>query len=149
MHLHSNQLSWAIKHPFISLTLKYHSPGFICFSTMLAPSISSLDEIYCMQFLNGRTNHMFVNYENFSMLTSQTSLPPNQPTGLKAKYVHNFGFFNRFGRNLVCSLKMEVLNLWTVRLIASIPLEMKIFHLYLRFTFKEMRNHTKNYHLRP
>ena len=48
MRFHGNQLSWAIKHPFISLCFKYHSPGFICFSTMLAPVISSLDEIYCM-----------------------------------------------------------------------------------------------------
>ena len=48
MCFHGNQLSWAIKHPLISLCLKYHSPGFICFPTMLAPVISSLDEIYCM-----------------------------------------------------------------------------------------------------
>ena len=47
MCFHGNQLSWAIKHPFISLCFKYHSPGFICFSTVLAPVISSLDEIYC------------------------------------------------------------------------------------------------------
>ena len=47
MRFHGNQLSWAIKYYFISLCFKYHSPGFICFSTMLAPIISSLDEIYC------------------------------------------------------------------------------------------------------
>ena len=47
MCFHGNQLSWAIKHPIISLCLKYHSPGFICFPTILAPVISSLDEIYC------------------------------------------------------------------------------------------------------
>ena len=47
MRFHSNQLSWVINYPFISLCFKYHSPGFICFSTMLAPVISSLDEIYC------------------------------------------------------------------------------------------------------
>ena len=47
MCFHGNQLSWAIKHPVISLCLKYHSPGFICFPTILAPVISSLDEIYC------------------------------------------------------------------------------------------------------
>ena len=47
MCFHGNQLSWGIKHPFISLYSKYHSPGFICLSTMLAPVISSLDGIYC------------------------------------------------------------------------------------------------------
>ena len=47
MCFHGNQLSWGIKHPFISLYSKYHSPSFICLSTMLAPVISSLDEIYC------------------------------------------------------------------------------------------------------
>ena len=32
-------------------------------------------------------------YKDFSMLIGQTSLPPNQPTGLKVKHVHNFGIF--------------------------------------------------------
>ena len=50
MRFHSNQLSWVINYPFINLCFKYHSPGFICFSTMLAPVISSLDEIYCTWF---------------------------------------------------------------------------------------------------
>ena len=45
-----------------------------------------------MQSLIGRT-HMYVIYKDFTMVTSQTSLPPNQPTGLKAKNVHNFGIF--------------------------------------------------------
>ena len=48
MRFHSNQLSSAINLPFISLCFEYHSPGFICFSAMLAPVISSLDEIYCI-----------------------------------------------------------------------------------------------------
>ena len=50
MCFHGNQLSWGIKHPIISLCSKYHSQGFICLSTMLAPVISSLDEIYCMPY---------------------------------------------------------------------------------------------------
>ena len=50
MFFHGNQPSWAIKHPIISLCFKYHSFGFIFFSTMLAPVISSLDEIYCSSF---------------------------------------------------------------------------------------------------
>ena len=48
MRFHSNQLSWAIKHPLINQYFKYHSPDFICFVTMPAPVISSLDEIYCI-----------------------------------------------------------------------------------------------------
>ena len=34
MRSYSNQLSQAIKHPFISLYFKYHSPSFICFSCL-------------------------------------------------------------------------------------------------------------------
>ena len=56
MCFHGNQLSWGIKHPFISLCSEYHSPGFICLSTMLAPVISSLDEIYCT-YLEKPTHH--------------------------------------------------------------------------------------------
>ena len=48
MCFHGNQLSWVIKHPFISLCFKYHFLSFICFSYMLAPVISNLDEIYCI-----------------------------------------------------------------------------------------------------
>ena len=36
---------------------------------------------------------MYLICKDFSMLTGQTSLPPNQPTGLKVKNVHNFGIF--------------------------------------------------------
>ena len=46
-----------------------------------------------MQSLNGRTQHMYLICNNFSMLTGQTSLPPNQPTSLKVKNMHNFGIF--------------------------------------------------------
>ena len=46
-----------------------------------------------MQSLNGRTQHMYLNCKDFSMLTGQTGLPPNQPTSLKVKNVHNFGIF--------------------------------------------------------
>ena len=60
MCFHGNQLSWAIKHPVISLYLKYHSPGFICFLTTLAPVISSLDEIYCNKFPAHLTGESFV-----------------------------------------------------------------------------------------
>ena len=47
MCLHGNQPLWGIKHPIISLQSKYHSPGIIRFFIMLAPVMSSLDEIYC------------------------------------------------------------------------------------------------------
>ena len=43
-----NQLSWRIYCYFINLYFKYQPRSFICFSIMLAPVISSLDEIYCM-----------------------------------------------------------------------------------------------------
>ena len=46
-----------------------------------------------MQSLNERTQHMYLNCKGFSMLTGQTSLPPNWPTSLKVKNVHNFGIF--------------------------------------------------------
>ena len=36
-----------------------------------------------IESLNGRTQHMYVIYMHLSMLTGQTDLPPNQPTGLK------------------------------------------------------------------
>ena len=41
--MYFNQLSWAIKHPFTSLSFKYHSFGCIPSSITLAPVISSLD----------------------------------------------------------------------------------------------------------
>ena len=46
-----------------------------------------------MQSLNGRTQHMYLICKDFSMLNGQTGLPPNQPTSLKVKNVHNFGIF--------------------------------------------------------
>ena len=36
---------------------------------------------------------MYVNCNDFSMQTSQTGLPLNQPTGLKVKNKHNFDTF--------------------------------------------------------
>ena len=36
---------------------------------------------------------MYLICKDFSMLTSQTGLLPNQPTSLKVKNVHNFGIF--------------------------------------------------------
>ena len=46
-----------------------------------------------MGSLNGRTQHMYLNCKDFSMLTGQTDLLPNQPTGLKMKNLHNFVIF--------------------------------------------------------
>ena len=51
MCFHGNQISWGINHSFISLYSKYQPPSFICSSIMLAPVISSLDEIYCTSSL--------------------------------------------------------------------------------------------------
>ena len=39
---------------------------------------------------------MYLNCKDFSMLTGQTGLPPNQPTSLKMKNVHNVGIFQPF-----------------------------------------------------
>ena len=36
---------------------------------------------------------MYLNCKDFRMLTGQTSLPPNPPTSLKVKNVHDFGIF--------------------------------------------------------
>ena len=36
---------------------------------------------------------MYVIYMHLSMLTGQTDLPPNQPTSLKVKNLHNFDIF--------------------------------------------------------
>ena len=36
---------------------------------------------------------MYLNYKDYSMLTGQTGLPPNQLTSLKVKNMHNFGIF--------------------------------------------------------
>ena len=46
-----------------------------------------------LKSLNGRTQHMFAIYRDFSMLTSQTSLPPTQPTGLKVENLHDLDIF--------------------------------------------------------
>ena len=50
MCFHGNRILWGINHSFISLYSKYQPPSFICSSIMLAPVISSLDEIYCTWF---------------------------------------------------------------------------------------------------
>ena len=46
-----------------------------------------------MQSLDGRNQHMYVTYQDFSVLTGQTGLPPNQPNGPKVKNLHNFCIF--------------------------------------------------------
>ena len=46
-----------------------------------------------MESLNRRTQHVYVIYMHLSMLTGQTDLPPNQPTGLKVKNLHNLVIF--------------------------------------------------------
>ena len=47
MCFHGNQLSWGIKHPFISLNSKYQSLKYVCLLIMNAPVFPSLDDIYC------------------------------------------------------------------------------------------------------
>ena len=59
-----------------------------------------------MQSLSGRTQHMYLICKAFSVLTGQTGLPPNQPTGLKVKNLHNFDIF----QPIWLKLGMEFLN---------------------------------------
>ena len=59
-----------------------------------------------MESLNGRPQHMYMIYMHLSMLTGQTDLPPNQPTGLKVKNLHNFVIFQL----IWLKLGMESLN---------------------------------------
>ena len=49
MRFHGNQVSWGINYSFISVYSKYQPTSFICSSIVLAPVISSLEEIYCMK----------------------------------------------------------------------------------------------------
>ena len=55
---------------------------------------------------NERTQRMYVIYKDFSTLTGQTGLPPNQPTGLKVENVHNLSIF----QPIWLKLGMESLN---------------------------------------
>ena len=50
--IHGSRPSWATNHYFVNLYSKYQSPCCICFSIMLAPVISSLDEINCIYDLD-------------------------------------------------------------------------------------------------
>ena len=52
---------------------------------------------------------MYVIYVHLSMLTGQTSLPPNQPNHLKRKKVHNFGIFYRIWLKLGVETKFKPL----------------------------------------
>ena len=61
---------------------------------------------FVMESLNVRIQHMYVIYMHLSMLTSQTDLPPNQPTGFKVKNLHNFVIFQL----IWLKLGMESLN---------------------------------------
>ena len=59
MHFHGNQLSWAIKHHFISLYFKYQSHKYICLPAMNSPIFPSLDDIYCSIFYLTQYLHDF------------------------------------------------------------------------------------------
>ena len=47
-------------------------------------------------------------YKDFGMLTGQTVLPPNQPTSLKVKNVHNFGIFQPIWLKLGTILEINI-----------------------------------------
>ena len=48
---------------------------------------------------------MYVIYMHLCMLTDQTGLPPNQPTSLKAKNVHNLGIFQPIQLNFAFGMQ--------------------------------------------
>ena len=45
--------------------------------------VTHFTPLHPMQSLNGGNHHVYVIYNDFSMLNGKTSLPPNWPTGLK------------------------------------------------------------------
>ena len=64
---------------------------------------------------------MYVIYKDLSMLTGQTSLPPNQPTGLTVKNVHNLDIFQpillKFGMQSVNGGTHRMYESWTTLLL--------------------------------
>lgn len=64
MCFHGNRVSWGINYSFISLYSKYQPSSFICSPIMLAPIISSLDEIYCISL----TFRLLKNFSIFLMI---------------------------------------------------------------------------------
>ena len=65
-----------------------------------------------VESLNGRTQHMWMIYEDLSMLTSQTGLPPNQPI---LKKWDNFGNFQPIWLKLgVESLNGRTQHMWLI-----------------------------------
>ena len=65
---------------------------------------------------------MYVIYRHLSMLTDQTGLPPNQPTGLKVKNLHNFSIFQpiwlKFGME---SLRGMTQHVYVIHMHLSMP----------------------------
>ena len=59
-----------------------------------------------MESLNGISQHLYVIHMHLSIPTGQTGLPPNQPTSLKVKNLHNFDIF----QPIWLKLGMECLN---------------------------------------
>ena len=62
---------------------------------------------------------MYVIYMHLSMLTDQTGLPSNQPTGLKLKNLHNFEIF----QSIWLKLGIEFLNGRTQLMHTTYPLK--------------------------
>ena len=83
---------------------------------------------------------MYVIYMDLSMLTDQTSLPPNQPTGLKLKNLHNFEIFQPIWLKLsIESLNGRTQHMHTISCQTSLPpnqptsLKMKNVHNFAIF----------------
>ena len=62
---------------------------------------------------------MYVIYMHLSMLTGQTDLPPNQPTGLKVKNLHNFVIFQLIWLKLGMESLMEELDMCTLFILSN------------------------------
>ena len=70
MCFHSNQPSWGIDEFFITSYSKNQSPRFISLPIILAPVISSLDEIYCTCYILGGS--VTTNFGNASRTYDQS-----------------------------------------------------------------------------
>ena len=90
MCFYSNRLSWGINHSFISLYFKYQSPRFISLPTILAPVISSLDEIYRIYWRADKVNlgpHKTVHICNSSRFLPSCRIHSQKESSLlKTKY---------------------------------------------------------------
>ena len=79
---HGNRHPSSIKHPFISLYIKYQSQRFICIPDMNSPVFPSLDDIYCIWLCFFNMRFMIAIYDWFKLsmgvflVTTRISIVP-------------------------------------------------------------------------